>query len=465
MAMHFDNYVSLQHIYTTQLFMKSSILIVDDDPYIVNLLENYLEREGYQTFTSLKGKPAIKLIQNEHIDVVLCDIRLPDINGTELLQHIRKIAPGISVIMMTAYAEIRVAVDSIKSGAYDYVAKPIYPEEINEIIKRAIQKKTKRELLNDNFIAGESMKMQEVIEQAKLVAPTDMSVLIQGETGSGKEYIARLIHNNSSRSDKKFVAIDCGAIPRELAPSELFGHIIGAFTGAIANKSGYFEQANRGTIFLDEIGNLDYETQVKLLRAIQQKVITRVGDSKTIDVDVRIVSASNLDLLKATSDGHFREDLYHRINEFKIELPALRERSKDIIIFAQHFLQEANRDLNKNVEDFESDVLRAFRAYPWHGNLREMRNIVKRSVLITRTNLITLDCLPEEFGSKKISTTEQVIEDKTTLNLKNAAEEAEKHILIQALKEANYNKTKAAALLNIDRKTLYNKLSRFGIES
>lgn len=465
MAMHFDNYVSLQHIYTTQLFMKSSILIVDDDPYIVNLLENYLEREGYQTFTSLKGKPAIKLIQNEHIDVVLCDIRLPDINGTELLQHIRKIAPGISVIMMTAYAEIRVAVDSIKSGAYDYVAKPIYPEEINEIIKRAIQKKTKRELLNDNFIAGESMKMQEVIEQAKLVAPTDMSVLIQGETGSGKEYIARLIHNNSSRSDKKFVAIDCGAIPRELAPSELFGHIIGAFTGAIANKSGYFEQANRGTIFLDEIGNLDYETQVKLLRAIQQKVITRVGDSKTIDVDVRIVSASNLDLLKATVDGHFREDLYHRINEFKIELPALRERSKDIIIFAQHFLQEANRDLNKNVEDFESDVLRAFRAYPWHGNLREMRNIVKRSVLITRTNLITLDCLPEEFGSKKISTTEQVIEDKTTLNLKNAAEEAEKHILIQALKEANYNKTKAAALLNIDRKTLYNKLSRFGIES
>jgi two-component system, NtrC family, response regulator HydG len=445
--------------------MKTSILIIDDDLYIVNLLENYLKREGYQTFTSLKGKPAIKLIQHERIDVVLCDIRLPDINGTELLQHIRKIAPGIIVIMMTAYAEIRAAVDSIKSGAYDYVAKPVYPEEITEIIKRAIQKKTKKEpRLNDNFISGESAKMREVIEQAKLVAPTDMSVLIQGETGSGKEYIARLIHKYSSRGDQKFVAIDCGAIPRELAASELFGHIKGAFTGAIANKSGFFEQASGGTIFLDEIGNLNYETQVKLLRAIQQKVITRVGDSKTIDIDVRIITASNLDLLKACGEGYFREDLYHRINEFKIELPALRERGEDVIIFAQHFLQEANRDLKKNVANFERDVLKAFQAYPWHGNLREMRNIVKRSVLITRTNLITLDCLPEEFRSIQIITTEQEIENKTTLNLKNAAEEAEKHVLEQALKEANYNKTKAANLLNIDRKTLYNKLSRFGIE-
>ncbi|MFU8843624.1 MAG: sigma-54-dependent transcriptional regulator [Bacteroidales bacterium] len=444
--------------------MKASILIIDDDLYIVNLLENYLKREGYQIFTSLKGKPAIKLIQNEHIDVALCDIRLPDINGTEILRYIRKTAPGTTVIMMTAYAEIRAAVDSIKSGAYDYVTKPIFPEEIIEIIKRALQKKPKRELRsNDHFITGESIKMREVVDQAKLVAPTDMSVLIQGETGSGKEYIARLIHRNSSRRDKKFVAIDCGAIPRELAASELFGHIKGAFTGAIANKSGFFEQASGGTIFLDEIGNLNYETQVKLLRAIQQKVITRVGDSKSINIDVRILTASNLDLLKACGEGHFREDLYHRINEFKIELPALRERGEDIIIFAQHFLQEANRDLKKNVVDFESNVLHAFRTYPWHGNLREMRNIVKRSVLITRTNLITLSCLPEEFRSLQAFSTHEN-EDKTTLNLKNAAEEAEKLVLENALREANYNKTKAALLLNIDRKTLYNKLSRLGIE-
>jgi len=444
--------------------MKASILIIDDDLYIVNLLENYLKREGYQIFTSLKGKPAIKLIQNEHIDVALCDIRLPDINGTEILRYIRKTAPGTTVIMMTAYAEIRAAVDSIKSGAYDYVTKPIFPEEIIEIIKRALQKKPKRELRsNDHFITGESIKMREVVDQAKLVAPTDMSVLIQGETGSGKEYIARLIHRNSSRRDKKFVAIDCGAIPRELAASELFGHIKGAFTGAIANKSGFFEQASGGTIFLDEIGNLNYETQVKLLRAIQQKVITRVGDSKSINIDVRILTASNLDLLKACGEGHFREDLYHRINEFKIELPALRERGEDIIIFAQHFLQEANRDLKKNVVDFESNVLHAFRTYPWHGNLREMRNIVKRSVLITRTNLITLNCLPEEFRSLQAFSTHEN-EDKTTLNLKNAAEEAEKLVLKNALREVNYNKTKAALLLNIDRKTLYNKLSRLGIE-
>jgi two-component system, NtrC family, response regulator HydG len=445
--------------------MKTSILIIDDDLYILNLLESYLKREGYQIFTSLKGKPAIKLIQNERIDVVLCDIRLPDINGTELLRHFRQIAPDIIVIMMTAYAEIRAAVETIKAGAYDYVTKPIFPEEIHEIIKRAVQKQRKREpRLNDNFVTGESRKMNEVIEQAKLVAPTDMSVLIQGETGSGKEYVARLIHKNSSRRDKKFVAIDCGAIPWELAASELFGHVKGAFTGAIANKSGFFEQASGGTIFLDEIGNLNYETQVKLLRAIQQKVITRVGDSKTIDIDVRIITASNLDLLKACDDGHFREDLYHRINEFKIELPALRERGEDIIIFAHHFLQEANLDLNKNVTDFERDVLRIFQTYPWHGNLREMRNVVKRSVLITRTNLITLNCLPEELRSIQISAHKQEVEDKSALNLKNAAEEAEKHVLEQALREANYNKTKAANLLNIDRKTLYNKLSRFGIE-
>lgn len=444
--------------------MEASILIIDDDPYIVNLLENYLKRDGYQVFISFKGKPALKILRKERIDVVLCDIRLPDINGTELLQHIRQLAPDVSVVMMTAYAEIRAAVDSIKSGAFDYVTKPVYPEEISDIISRAIQKKTSFKPASDPaFITGESIKMLEVIDQAELVAPTDMSVLIQGETGSGKEYIARLIHNNSKRKNKKFVAIDCGAIPRELAASELFGHIKGSFTGAISDKSGYFEQANGGTIFLDEIGNLTYETQVKLLRAIQQKVITRVGDSKTIDVDVRIISATNRDLLKALGDGHFREDLYHRINEFKIELPPLRERGEDIMIFARHFLDEANRDLQKNVRGFDRDVVHAFNNYSWYGNLREMRNVVKRSVLVARKGYIELKSLPAEFRTHT-KHAKMNFSDDAALDLKNAAEEAERQVVEKALKEANYNKSEAAKLLNIDRKTLYNKLSRFGIE-
>lgn len=444
--------------------MKPTILIIDDDLYIVNLLEKYFQREGYKVFTSFKGEPALKLLHKEAVDVALCDIRLPDINGTELLPFIRKASPDTAVIMMTAYAEIRAAVDSIKAGAFDYVTKPIYPEEICNIIKRAIQKKSKKKAGNeDAFITGESGIMLKLIEQAKLVAPTNMSVLIQGETGSGKEYIARLIHKDSTRKNKKFIAIDCGAIPRELAASELFGHVKGSFTGAISDKSGYFEQANKGTIFLDEIGNLTYETQVKLLRAIQQKVITRVGDSKTIAVDVRIICASNNDLLEASNEGHFREDLYHRINEFKLKLPPLRDRGNDILIFAEHFLEEANQELNKKVKGFDQEATAAFQKYPWYGNLRELRNVIKRSVLLTRTDVVTADALPDELIKNQV-TADLAKKEATTLDLKTAAHQAEKRVLEKALQQANYNKSLAAKLLNIDRKTLYNKLSQLGLD-
>ena len=445
--------------------MKASILIIDDDPYIINLLEKYFQREGYKVFTLFKGKPALKLLHKEVVDVALCDIRLPDINGTELLPFIRQISPDTAVVMMTAYAEIKAAVESIKAGAFDYVTKPIYPEEISNIIKQAIQRRTGNQAKTDDmFITGESVKMLELIDQAKLVAPTEMSVLIQGETGSGKEYIARLIHKNSARKNKKFMAIDCGAIPRELAASELFGHVKGSFTGAISDKAGYFEQANGGTIFLDEIGNLPYETQTKLLRAIQQKVITRVGDSKTIDVDVRIICASNSDLLEATGNGHFREDLYHRINEFKVELPPLRDRGDDILIFAKHFLEEANHELNKEVKGLDDEVVAVFRNHPWYGNLRELRNVIKRSVLLTRSDVVTLNSLPEELRGKQKKVSDVVEKTATTLDLKTTALEAEKLVIEKALQQANYNKSLTAKLLNIDRKTLYNKLSQLGLD-
>jgi two-component system, NtrC family, response regulator HydG len=440
--------------------MKASLLIIDDDLYIISLLEKYFQREGYKVFSSSKGKPALTIVHKEIVDVALCDIRLPDISGTELLPLIKQISPNTAVVMMTAYAEIKAAVESIKAGAFDYVTKPIHPEEISSIIKRAIKRKTKNK--GDRFITGESAQMLELIDQAKLVAPTDMSVLIQGETGSGKEYIARLIHKNSTRKSKQFMAIDCGAIPTELASSELFGHVKGSFTGAISDKRGYFEQANGGTIFLDEIGNLSYDTQVKLLRAIQQKVITRVGDSNTIDVDIRMISASNSDLLEATGDGLFREDLYHRINEFKLNLPPLRERGDDIMIFAKHFLAEANRELNKEVKGFDEDVVISFRTYPWYGNLRELRNVIKRSVLFTRDDSISVNSLPEELRAKH-STDPKSVKVSSTLDLKSAALEAEKLVLEKALQQANFNKSLAAKILKIDRKTLYNKIERYGI--
>lgn len=446
--------------------MKKSILIIDDDHYIINLLDNFFRREGYKTFTLTKGNPALKLLQEEKIDVVLCDIRLPDINGAELLTHIRQAVPYIPVIMMTAYAEIRTAVETIKAGAYDYVTKPIYPEELSEMVKKAVRKKNSRAVAEDkDFISGESAAMLELIDKAKLVAPTDMSVLIQGETGSGKEYIARLIHNHSKRKNKNFVAIDCGAIPKELAASELFGHIKGAFTGAISNRSGYFQQANGGTIFLDEIGNLSYETQVKLMRAIQQKVVTRVGDSKTIPVDVRIISATNQDLMEAAKEGHFREDLYHRINEFKLELPPLRHRGDDILIFARHFLDEANRELQKKVKDFDIDVMHAFKTYAWYGNLREMRNVIKRSVLIARGEYVSMECLPDELRQKEHQVEDTSASVAGSLDLDDATHKAEKLVVERALREANNNKSKAAKILKIDRKTLYNKIKQLGIDT
>ncbi|NCA85872.1 MAG: sigma-54-dependent Fis family transcriptional regulator [Clostridia bacterium] len=445
--------------------MKKTILVIDDDHYIINLLENFLKREGYKIFTLGKGKPALDLMREETIDLVLCDIRLPDIDGTELLTQIKRATPDIPVIMMTAYAEIRTAVETIKSGAYDYVTKPIFPEEISAIIKKALRKKLALETASDqDFITGNSPLMLQLIDQSKLVAPTDMSVLIQGETGSGKEYVARLIHNHSRRKGKGFVAIDCGAIPKELAASELFGHIKGSFTGAVNNKSGYFEQANGGTIFLDEIGNLSYETQVKLLRAIQQKVISRVGDTKIIPIDVRLISASNRNLMEAVAEGQFREDLYHRLNEFKVELPPLRKRGDDILIFTQHFLDEANGELNKEVKGLDEEVAQIFKNYAWFGNLRELRNVVKRSVLIARGEYVTRECLPGELMQqpKPATISEAIIGE--SFDLKDATHEAEKLVVERALREANYNKSLAAKILKIDRKTLYNKINQLGIE-
>jgi len=445
------------------------ILIIDDDTYICDLLNNYLARNGYETVSAYKGKEALKKIIDTTFDLVLCDFRLPDMDGMEVLNTVKSKNDNIPVIIMTAYADIKTAVKAIKSGAFDYVAKPIQHEEILRIIKRALASSSgsvNRETFQKKFIIGKSKRIREVMNHVQAVGPTDMSVLIQGETGSGKEFIARAIHFASKRKDKSFVAVDCGAIPKDLANSELFGHVKGAFTGAVRDKVGHFEQANGGTLFLDEVGNIPYENQVKLLRALQERVITRVGNNKKIKVDVRIITAASEDLLKEVEDSNFREDLYHRINGFKIVLPALRERKEDIMEFIRSFIQDANEEFNKNVEGLDDRVRDIFMNYTWYGNIRELENVIKRCVLLSRGQLITAESLPEEILKFEMFDNKDSIKSpssKSAFELKEATFEAEKEVIINALIKTNFNKSKAARLLNIDRKTLYNKIKEYDI--
>jgi two-component system response regulator HydG len=446
------------------------ILLIDDDTYICTLLEKYLKKNNFEVEVAYTGKTGLAKIKKETFDVVLCDFRLPDLDGKHMLSEIKVLSPSSQVIIITGYSDVRMAVQLIKAGAFEYVTKPIYPEEILNIIHAALKAEATSspthtlansgpEGFHQKFVKGESETFKEVMRMADIVAPTDMSVLILGETGVGKEYIARSIHENSPRKEKPFVAVDCGAIPKDIANSELFGHVKGAFTSAINNKEGFFEAAEGGTLFLDEIGNLSYEIQVKLLRAIQDKVISRVGDNKSIKVDVRILAATNEDLLTHIANSTFREDLYHRVNEFLIRMPPLRERKEDVISFANYFLQKANTELGKKVLGFDEETLAIFQRYPWYGNLRELKNVVKRSVLLCPGEYISASILPEEI--RKVV---QESAPREAMGLKGASWEAEKDAVIQALEESQYNKSKAAELLNVDRKTLYNKIKQFDIE-
>ena len=445
------------------------ILVIDDDTFMCDLLVNHLNQNEFEAKGTYTGKNGIKLVENNRFDLVMCDYRLPDTDGFKILQEIKSKKPLLPVVIMTAYAEIRLAVKLIKSGAFDYITKPVQPEEIINIIDRALQAKDGKEdssTFRNSFVTGSSNAIQEVMKQVKVVAPTDLTVLIEGETGSGKEYVAKAIHYASARSKKPFIAVDCGAIPKDLANSELFGHIKGAFTGAINNKTGYFEQAKGGTLFLDEVGNLPYENQVKLLRALQERYISKVGDNKMIKVDVRIITASNEDLQDLVEKNEFREDLYHRLNGFEINLPPLRDRDDDIMEFVNFFIQKANKSFNKNVEGVDEATKKLIYKYSWHGNIRELQNVMNRAVLLTQSDRITADVLPDEirfnklqadFGSGKSGS-------KEVTELKEATLLTEKEVITNALIESNYNKSKAAKVLNIDRKTLYNKINQFHIE-
>lgn len=448
-----------------------TILIIEDDITFSLMLRTWLGKKGFEVMASSSVSDAKNRIENGIFDLILSDLRLPDGDGIDLLKWMKAGYPSIPLIMMTSYAEIQTAVQAMKLGASDYIAKPLNPEELLAKIHDSINPeeavsasqperstvrlpKTPEAMDRPSYIEGQSPAARQLYEHVRLVAPTDMSVLITGSSGTGKEYVARRIHEQSNRKRDPFIAVDCGAIPKDLAASEFFGHVKGSFTGAIDNKEGAFVAAQGGTIFLDEIGNLSYEVQVQLLRALQERKVKPIGSNQEIAINVRLISATNENLRTAIEKGDFREDLYHRINEFTVRIPDLKERKEDLFLFANSFLDQANSELQKNIIGFDNETVRIFQSYSWPGNLRQMKNAIKYATLLATGRYITRKELPEE-----LTETESV-----PANIQLRSETHECDLIKRALQESGNNKTKAAQLLGIDRKTLYNKLKIYRLE-
>lgn len=439
------------------------ILIVEDDVTFAVMMKTWLARKGFQVEQATSVGEAEKQISKLLPDLILSDLRLPDKEGIELLVWMRQQDVEIPLIVMTGYADIETAVQSIKLGAQDYVSKPINPDLLYQKIERAlalpderkekpVRTQEKKEVAGAAFLEGESEVSKKLYNYVQLVAPTDMSVLITGDSGTGKEYVAHRIHALSRRVSAPFVAIDCGTIPRELAASEFFGHKKGSFTGALSDKTGAFVEANGGTIFLDEIGNLSYEVQVQLLRVLQERKVKPIGSNTEVAIDVRLVAATNEDLPSAIARGDFRGDLYHRINEFSIAMPRLCERQGDVRLFADFFLDRANRELGKQVVGFDEEALHQIASYDWPGNLREMKNTIRKAVLLTVGDYISARELDLKISDKPV----------TAMPLHDEADERAR--IADALRRTGNNKSKAAELLRIDRKTLYNKLKYYHME-
>lgn len=469
----------------------AKILVIDDNIDICQLLERFLTKKGYDVETTISGKTGLDMVKKTFYDLIFCDFKLRDMEGRDVLLKVREISPGTQVAIITGYADVKIAVEVIKNGAFDYVTKPLIPDEIINLIERALaatksnkstiqtfskatqlkkESESKAQKSDSKYLKGTGAESKKLYKEVALVAPTSLSVVIYGESGAGKENIARTIHDQSERAGKPFIAVDCGALTKELAGSELWGHEKGSFTGALGEKPGQFELADGGTIFLDEISNLSYETQVGLLRLVQERKLRRIGGTKDKSIDVRILVASNEDLRKAVSEGKFREDLYFRFNEFSITVPPLRHRKADIEAFAYHFLELSNAELNKKVFGFEEQVMDVFKEYQWPGNLREMLNVIRRATLLTDGGKMSLAALPPEIVySQKFNFTDSESNrsenrvHRMPLNLKDAAAEAEAEVLKKVLEEVKYNRTQAAKQLGIDRKTLFNKMKQYDL--
>lgn len=466
--------------------MSKKILIIDDDMDLCALLSRFLSRNDYEVDAAYTGHKGIARFNEGRYDLVICDYRLGDMEGMDVLAALRKQDPLVRVLMITGYSDIKTAVEVIKMGAFDYIVKPLIPDEVLSVLNKALQelpaagpqpaetsgRRTVDSTVSNEYMVGKSSSTRVLYDQINVVAATNYSIILYGESGTGKEVIARTIHNMSTRKDKPFVAMDCGTLSKELAGSELFGHVKGAFTGALQDKEGHFELADGGTLFLDEVANLSLDVQATLLRVIQERKFKRVGGNKEMNVDVRIIVASNENLQEAYRRGRFREDLYHRFNEFSVNLPPLRQRKDDIRPFAEFFLDKTNQELGKNVIGFDDDVLHTFHHYSWPGNLREFRNVVRRAVLLTPAGeKIKASSLPWEMNQSltpaqpadlaaPLPPPSQAAPRKE-LDLKDAAIRAEYETIMSVLQQVNFNKKKAAELLNIDRKTLYNKIKTF----
>ena len=446
------------------IITMKKILLIEDDVAFCKMMNHFLTKNNYAVFNAYSAKEAREILNND-FDLILCDLRLPDNDGIELMTEFLSSFHNIPVILMTGYADVTTAVKAMKKGASDYISKPFLPEEVLLVLSNTLEQKTKQsaptpsvkkteKAPSSEFVKGISPESQTLDTHIKLVSPTNLSVLIIGESGTGKEVVAKEIHNLSERKEAPFIAVDCGVIPKELAASEFFGHVKGSFTGAISDKTGHFEAANGGTLFLDEIGNLSYDHQVQLLRALQERKIKKVGSSIEIPVDIRVIAATNEDLKEAVKNGNFREDLYHRLNEFSIIVPTLHERKQDLLMYAEYFLEKANEQLNKNVIGFSPEVIRIFQNYSWPGNLRELQNIIRRGTLLTQGKLMEKEVIPREFFEIENQSSEVVL----------TKSENEKDLIIKALNLCKGNKSEAAKMLDINRKTLYNKLKLYELD-
>ncbi len=463
------------------------ILIIDDDIDMCQLLGHYLQRKGFETDTANTGNKGITKFSENKFDVVLCDFRLGDMDGRKVLQKVKSINPAVVVIIITGYSDVKMAVEVMRYGAFDYITKPLIPEEVINVINKGLDdsdtsletstvKSTdaanpvdKSSIASTKeFLVGISPRTVEVYKQIELVAPTNFSVILYGESGTGKEVIAKTIHQQSERGHKPFVAVDCGTLSRELVASELFGHIKGSFTGALADKEGLFQAANGGTLFLDEVTNLPLDVQATLLRVIQERKFRQVGSTKDIATDVRVIVASHENLQDAYQKGKFREDLYHRFNEFSISIPPLRERKEDIVLFSGFFLEKVCLELDRKLDGFDEEVVQLFSNYDWPGNVRELRNVIRRTGLLSMSGKITTNVLPWEIIGNPAKPVSVPIEQTNYLSvkppgtdLKDAASQAEYETIMNVLKQVKFNKTKAAEMLKIDRKTLYNKIRNY----
>ncbi len=446
-----------------------NILIIDDEEKLRNLLSKIINYEGFEVLQAENSKTALKKMEQFDIDVVICDVKLPDGNGVELSKELKQKYPLTEIILLTAYGNISDGVQAIKNGAFDYITKGDDNNKIIPLVNRAFEKveltkrvqRLEQQLVNKysfESIIGDSKLIKKSIEQAKKVADSDTTVLLTGETGTGKEVFAQAIHQASKRRNKNFVAINCSAFSKELLESELFGHVAGAFSGAIKDHKGLFSEANNGTIFLDEIGEMPLGLQAKLLRVIETSEFFKVGDSKPTKIDVRIIAATNRNLQNEIETGHFREDLFYRVSVFQINLPALRERVCDIELFAYHFLQLFSIKANKRIDKLTDDFIIALKQYPWKGNIRELRNVIERCVILTNGSVITTDLLPLDIKEIVIHTSKNKLSSSFELS------SAEKLHIQKVLNYTNGNKTKTAELLGIALTTLYRKLSEYKID-